>query len=148
MSKKGDPCTVNIVNGQYDGSPGNAPADCNTLFNQSRDNQTPLFIPIYTSIDPVTGKYILDGFAAFVVTGWDINQGSVFSPVKNPSVISVADGVKPASDANYCGNTYTGSNSDVCIYGYFTQALIRASDLSGGGGGGTDLGATAVFLAG
>jgi len=148
LAKKGDPCTVNIVNGQYDGSPGNAPADCNTLFNQSRDTQTPLFLPVYTSIDPVTGKYILDGFAAFVVTGWDINQASVFSPVKAKSVISVADGVTPANDANYCGSTYTGSNSDVCIYGYFTQALIKQSDVPGGGTGGNDLGATAPYLTG
>lgn len=143
----GSNCSVNIVNGEYSGAPGNSPADCNTIFNSSRDNQTPIYLPVYSGIDQATGKYVLYGFAAFVVTGWDINQGNVFSPKKAPSVISVADGT-PNGDANYCGKTFTGSPSDVCIYGYFTHALLPLSALPGGGGGTTELGADAVRMSG
>lgn len=60
-------------------------------------------------------------------------------------VALLTDGTS-APDANYCG-TFTGSSSDVCICGYFTQKLIPASALPSGGGT-TNLSATSIRLTG
>lgn len=142
-------CSV-IVTNPYPGVTGNSAAPCEAAFTTSRDNATPIYLPVYSS---VTGSgsgasYTLDGFAAFVVTGWDVTSGSAgnFTVKKAPSLIALADGGLPsASAANYCG-TYTGSPSDVCVYGYFTQALVSAAELTGGGG--TDLGVVLASLSG
>jgi Flp pilus assembly protein TadG len=146
----GSSCQVSIdpVTGTYTGSPGNAPADCNALFNASYTNQTPIYLPVYDTVNSGGSNttYHLLGLAAFVVTGWDIQQGNVFSPKTQDSKISLNDNVQ-GSGAHYCGNTYTGSNSDVCLYGYFTQALIPPSVVPGGGGG-NNLGATFVKFSG
>ena len=145
-------CNVSISGPEYAGVSGNSAANCAQPFLTSRTQQTPVYLPVYTSIDPVTGNYILDGFAAFVITGWSIKgQGSWdtnVAPVKEPSIIAVAEGIADTSnsDANYCGR-FTGSNSDVCIYGYFTQSLIPASAVPTGSGT-SNLGASVVALIG
>jgi hypothetical protein len=139
-------CSVNITGNEYPGSSGNSSAPCEQAFTNSRNNQTPIYLPVYSGIDNATGNYILAGFAAFVVTGWDVTSGSAgnFTVKKAPSVIAQANGLS-TKDQNYCGN-YTASQSDVCLYGFFTQALIPASALPGGSG--TTLGATSVRLTG
>ena len=143
-------CTVSITGPEYSGVTGNSAANCAQLFLDSRTNQTPVYLPVYTSIDPNTGQYVLDGFAAFIITGWDVTSGQggwdkTIAPVKEPSIISIADGTT-THDAKYCG-TFTASSSDVCIYGYFTQKLIPASALPTGSGA-TNLGATSIRLTG
>jgi Flp pilus assembly protein TadG len=143
-------CQVAITGSTYVGVGGNSTAPCEAAFTDSRNNLTPIYLPVYSSVSGST--YTLDGFAAFVVTGWDMSNGNAgnWSVKKAASSVALADSGLPnqSSNANYCGVTYTGSNSDVCVYGYFTQALIPASALPGGAGGGTDLGATAPYLTG
>jgi hypothetical protein len=160
-------CTVTISGNTYLGNTGNNPAPCGPIFQNSLQNKTPIFLPVYTN-STLTGSnttYNLDGFAAFVVTGWDVGGGVAQwnlngsnVPTRQDSVVELADNSPPnlhsnrnkTQDAHYCGS-FTGSPSDVCVYGYFTQALIPASQLpsgSGGSGGGTNLGATSAFLTG
>ena len=166
----GAPCTA-LINGiTYGGSPGSPPPDCETVFVNSRNNMTPVYIPIYSQ---VTGggsntTYNLAGFAAFVVTGWaNLKQSNSFNNVntcdsiitENDSSIETggppwtqtactANKIKGTDVADYCKN-YVGTNgsSTQCVYGYFTKALISASDLPGGPGG-NNLGATSVYLSG
>jgi hypothetical protein len=156
---------VPIIGNTYGGSTGNTPAPCGPIFQASLQNKTPIFLPVYTTatLNGTNTIYTLDGFAAFVVTGWNVgggvnqwNTGGSNVATQWDSVIETAD-QSPSSqlsagnikkDANYCGKDFTGSSSDVCVYGYFTQALIPASALPGGGGGGTNLGVTAPYLTG
>jgi hypothetical protein len=143
-------CAVSVTGPQYSGVTGNSAANCAQPFLASRTNQTPIYLPVYDSVDTATGKYVLDGFAAFIVTGWDFSSGQggwdkSIAPVKVGSSISLADGT-PAKDANYCGNV-TGSPSDVCLYGFFTQKLIPASALPSGSGT-SNLGAPVLRLSG
>lgn len=158
-------CTVPIIGNTYTGSTGNTPAPCGPIFLNSLQTKQPIFIPVYTttSLQGSNTVYALDGFAAFVVTGWNVGGGVAQwnlngsnVPTQMDSVIEQADASPNSSlsarnktkDANYCG-TFTGSPSDVCIYGYFTQALIPQSAQPGGNGGGSqNLGATAPYLTG
>jgi hypothetical protein len=158
-------CSVDITGSTYTGATGNTPAPCGPIFDSSRVNKTPIFLPVYTttSLSGSNTIYTLDGFAAFVVTGWNVGGGvgqwnlngtnvktQWDSDIENAdaspnSVLSANNKIK---DANYCGKSFTGSSSDVCIYGYFTHALIPPSAVPGGSGGGTNLGATAPYLTG
>jgi Flp pilus assembly protein TadG len=130
----GNPCTVFISGGTYNGNTGaSASGDCQTKLQSAYNNKTVLYVPVYSSITGQGGNnvsYTLLGFAAFVVTGYDI--GGSFR---------AADWLNPAN--NNCGNPKQ-SKSDFCINGYFTQSLIS----SVGGVGGQNLGATAISLTG
>lgn len=146
-------CTVTIANNSYGGSPGNSSAPCYDAFNTSRNTGRPVFLPVYDNVTSNGNNttYTLLGFAAFVVTGWDMTNGSAgnWTVKKAPSLVTVADSSKPniSTQGNYCGKTYTGSNSDVCVYGFFTQALVPPDQLPTPHGP-PSLGATAVYLAG
>ena len=85
----------------------------------------PLDIPVYVSVTGTgsSAVYTLKGFAAFVVTGYQL-PGSAAADWLNP--------------ANTC------PASDECINGYFVQALIPATSPIGG----PDLGATEIRLTG
>lgn len=149
LAGAGDPCTAEISGSTYEGDPGNNPVKaCADVFDDSRNDKKPIYMPVYTSVSGST--YTLAGFAAFVVTGWDVQQ---FEPPdkKRDSLIAEADTTTgfPHTKETYCGKPpggFTTSNSDVCISGYFTQALVSADEV--GGSGGDDLGVTVVSLAG
>lgn len=161
-------CTVPIDGTTYGGTTGNTPAPCGPIFQNSRDTKTPIYLPVYTTVtdNGTNASYTLDGFAAFVVTGWDVGGGVTQwnlngsnVPTRVDSAVELADSspnsvlsaVNKTKDAHYCNDfTEKTGNADVCIYGYFTQALIPASALPGGNsdGGGTNLGATAPYLTG
>lgn len=170
----GAPCTALINGVTYGGSPGSPPPNCETVFTNSRNNITPVYIPVYTSVSGSGNNtsYTLAGFAAFVVTGWgNLKQAGGFSTDSCDSIItendssietggppwtmtgctanSIGKGKNKVDPADYCGNYVAANGSSTqCVYGYFTKALISASDLPGGGGGGTNLGATSVYLSG
>jgi Flp pilus assembly protein TadG len=141
-------CTVAISGPTYVGSTGNSPPACEPVFAQSMQTKTPIYLPVYTSVTAsgANTTYTLDGFAAFVVTGWDVNQGGWGGPNSAASAVALADSTVRSADANYCG-PFTGSPSDVCIYGYFTKALIPPSQVPSGPGG-PNLGATYAYLTG
>jgi hypothetical protein len=145
-------CKANITGSTYGGDPGaSPPSACLALFEDSRTNAKPIYLPVYSG---TTGSgnntsYTLKGFGAFVVTGWDItNFGG--SGKTRPSRVGVADtstGFPHNANQTYCGKSnFTASNSDICISGFFTKALVDSGPLSGGGG--VDLGLTIAALNG
>ena len=81
-------------------------------------------MPVYVSLNNASGTYVLQGFADFVVTGYNL-----------PSGLYAADWLNPA---NSCQGT------DYCLTGYFVQGVIPAI----GSLGGTDLGASVIDLTG
>ncbi|WP_332643947.1 TadE/TadG family type IV pilus assembly protein [Aeromicrobium sp.] len=147
-----DPCKVTINGSTYPGDSGNNPVkSCKGLFEESRTNATPIYLPVYSSASGSGSNmtYTLEGFAAFVVTGW--NVGNFGSDKKRDSRVGMADSTAgfPHSKQTYCGKPnqgFTTANSDICISGYFTEALVTGGQLSGGGG--TNLGLTSASLAG
>lgn len=160
LAPDGSGCTAKFTANTYAGQPGANAADCYAAFLDSFTNQTPIFLPVYNAFDG--SNYTLQGFAAFVVTGWDnLQAGGNFQGKQKAqaSKITLNDSTlaNASSYANYCdapgsgGTTGANGASSQCVYGYFTQALIPASALPGGGGnggGGTNLGATAPYLTG
>jgi hypothetical protein len=72
-----------------------------------------------------SGAYHIKGFAAFVVTGYNLPSGSL----KDPSLVT---------GSNYC------SGSNKCVYGFFTRSLVPAAAVVGG----PDLGTAATQLTG
>jgi hypothetical protein len=141
-------CTIAITGLTYSGAPGNSPPTCEPMFAQSMQTKTPIYLPVYTSVanGGANAVYTLAGFAAFVVTGWNVTQGPWGGTKVMPSAVAQADPTVSKNNANYCG-AFTGSSSDVCVYGYFTKALIPPSELAGGPGG-SNLGATYAYLTG
>ncbi|GAB4068345.1 hypothetical protein GCM10028777_27150 [Angustibacter speluncae] len=89
-----------------------------------------VMMPIYVETNGLTGsngKYRIDGFAAFYLTGYAMpgeRQDSV------------------ASGTRYC------RGSDKCLYGWFTKALVPVGSLTSGGSGATPRGASVVDLIG
>ncbi len=101
---------------------------CEAAMTAARTNRTPVIVPIYNEATGTgsKGTYRLEGFAAFIITGW----GNLFPGFK---------------DAD---STLTGKSSkslcpsgDVCVFGYFTNALVP---WSGGFSSTTNYGATVI----
>ncbi len=123
----GNDCQTGVISGTYDdaGTDG-IPSACESVFEAAQANHTVVFLPVYVCDPSATGEgttYTLEGFAAFVITGYHF------------SGFSASDWLDPS-------NNCTGS--DECINGYFTQALSTTP----GPIGGTDLGADVVQLTG
>lgn len=119
-------CTTTVDGGSYGADTGvSAGGSCQDALEQARASGTPVLIPIYTTVSGTGtgGSYELEGFAAFVVTGYNL-PGFKATDLLNP--------------ANNC------NGSDKCINGFFTQALVPG----GGTTGGPDLGATIISLTG
>ena len=121
-------CSVHIdASGNYTEDPGaSAGNSCKSALAGARSAKKVLYLPVFDGAGGSghNGKYHLKGFAAFVVTGYQIPG------LKAKSLISNKD---------YC------SGSDKCIYGFFTQGLV---DQSAEIGTGPDLGARVVQMVG
>jgi hypothetical protein len=104
-----------------DDSGASAGQSCTQALASAAASGIPVAIPVYVSV--AGAVYTLKGFAAFVVTGYQL-PGAAASDWLNP--------------ANNC----TGSAE--CINGFFVRALIPAT----GPVGGPDLGATEIRLGG
>jgi hypothetical protein len=114
------------ANGTYRSGPNGRPSPaCEALLTSLRATGRPVLMPVYSAVTKGDGamRYTLLGFAAFVVTGWDL-PGSHAS--------SKLTGKDPCAD------------SEKCITGYFTRATLPGS----GATGGPDLGARVVGLVG
>ena len=119
-------CTVFVSNNTYGGNTGNSVSgDCQTLLYNAWSTKSLIFIPVYVMVTGTgtNAVYSLDGFAAFVVTGYHM-----------PS-FTQKDWLNPANDCK---------GSSTCLNGYFTQGLIPAT----GALGGTNLGASIIKLTG
>jgi Putative Flp pilus-assembly TadE/G-like len=116
-------CAVPISGPSFPGSPGNStePA-CLAVLQNAWQNQIPILVPVYSAFDGATDTYALQGFADFVVTGY--NLASVQEP----------DRLDPA-------NTCTVTN---CLTGYFVQGVIPTT----GSLSGTYLGVSVIDLTG
>jgi Flp pilus assembly protein TadG len=127
-------CNVQISGGTYGGNTGTSVSkDCAQALYNYWLSKTVVFVPVYVSISgPGSGStYTLKGFAAFVVTGFNLPGSTVCSP--KPGLCS--DWLKPS-------NNCKGDN--FCINGFFTQALVPGD----GSIGGTNLGADIIALTG
>jgi len=115
-------CAVPVTGPSFPGSPGNStePA-CLAILQNAWQNQTAIVVPVYASFDGGANTYALQGFADFVVTGY--NLPSAAEP----------DWLDPA---NTCTST--------CVTGYFVQGVIPST----GSLSGTYLGASIIELTG
>ena len=107
-------CSISVSGGTTTGNPGAAAtSDCLTALAADQAAKTVVYIAIYSTITG-TGAgsvYTVKGFAAFVITGYNL-PGNFVSDWLNP--------------ANNC------SGSEKCINGYFTQGAIAGSSSTGG----------------
>ncbi len=120
-------CQVSITSGTYGGNTGNnVSSDCQTFLQNAWSKRTVLYVPVYVSLSGTgaTVTYTLKGFAAFVLTGYDLPS------FKQNDWVTGKD---PCS----------GGQS--CISGFFIQALVPSV---AGSLGGTNLGADIIKLTG
>jgi Flp pilus assembly protein TadG len=121
------------VNGTYDGDTGNSVSKaCRDMLTALRDSGDPVLMPVYRAVGGTGSNitYTLEGLGAFVVTGWNLPGFTAASTLTNQ---------------DYCAKPSAGNgNSDTCIYGYFTKALVPGTAEIGG----PDLGANVVALIG
>ena len=118
-------CAMAVTGSTYAAGPDESGLSCAGALAAAVASRAPVDIPVYSSVAG-TGSdavYTLKGFAAFVITGYQL-PGSAAS-----------DWLDPANDC---------TGSDECINGFFVRALIPAS----GAVGGPDLGATEIKLSG
>ncbi len=109
--------------GVYDDKTGvGTPGACKSALLDAWTTKSIIYLPIYDGVSGVggNGTYHLAGFAAFVITGYQLPGA------KKKSWIT--------------GNDYC-SGSDKCVYGFFTQGL-----LPGGAIGGPTMGANTTQL--
>jgi Putative Flp pilus-assembly TadE/G-like len=118
-------CTLPIAGPDFAESAGTSvTAACLTALQDAQEDQIPILVPVYVSLNKVTSTYSLKGFAEFVVTGYNLA----------PSFFE-ADWLNPA-------NTCTGT--DYCLTGYFVQGVIPST----GSFAGPSLGAYLIDLTG
>jgi hypothetical protein len=118
-------CTLTVSGASFPGSAGKAMSpSCQAVLQNAWQNQIPILVPVYTSFDAAAGTYALDGFADFVVTGYNL-----------PAGLHAADWL---NSSNSCQGT------DYCLTGYFVQGVIPAT----GSFSSTDLGASVIDLTG
>src|SRR5262249_28108360 len=101
----GGGCTLAVTAPTFQEDPS-APVSvsCPTLLQNAQQNQVPLLVPVYVSLSAGPNLYALQGFADFVVTGYNLQPG-LFEP-----------------DWLDSANTCTGTN--FCVTGYFVQGVI------------------------
>jgi Flp pilus assembly protein TadG len=106
--------------------------ECITALAAAWSSHAITWMPIFKGVTGTggNGTYLLAGFAAFIITGGNINgQHGGF---RQPS--------------NITGSDYCSGSSDKCIYGFFTQSLIPAGAIPGGSN--NDFGLDVVSLTG
>jgi hypothetical protein len=128
------PCMTEVEIGDppsYGGSTGNGKPNqngCADVLPEYRQSREVVYIPIFNGTDDHVGgqtDYYLEGFAAFVVTGYDL-----------PGVLKDKSWVtgEHLSDNRY-GSAKCGSG-EKCLSGFFTEALVSGTP------GGADFGVT------
>lgn len=120
-------CSVDVEDGEYDADTGvSAGKSCQEVLEDAYTNRKPISIPIYRATDEETGAngtYYLEGFAAFIVTGYRLPG------------FTASDWLNPANDCK---------GSDKCINGFFTRDLTSDPGTIGG----PDMGLTTINLTG
>jgi Putative Flp pilus-assembly TadE/G-like len=118
-------CTLPVSGTTFPESAGGpVTSACLTVLQNAQQNQIPILVPVYESVNAAANTFALKGFADFVVTGYNLAPG-FFEP----------DWLNPASPCT--GATY-------CLTGYFVQGVIPAT----GSFAGPNLGASVIDLTG
>lgn len=119
-------CAIAVTSSTYGESTGaSAGQSCNQALANAVASRAPVIVPVYVTItgSGSTAAFTLKGFAAFVITGYQLPG------------MSASDWLNPA---NNCKST------SKCINGFFAQALVPTTTPIGG----PDLGAHEVKLSG
>jgi Flp pilus assembly protein TadG len=117
-------CSLAISSATFAGKPGaSVPGDCKSVLAADQAGRTVVYLAVYTTCsgNGANAVYTLKGFAAFVITGFQLPG------------LSAPDWLNPA---NSCDNK--------CIEGYFTQGIIPSTSSLGG----AYLGAAIIRLSG
>jgi Flp pilus assembly protein TadG len=118
-------CTLPVSGATFPGSAGEVmSASCQAVLQNAQQNQIPILVPVYVSFDGAADTYALQGFADFVVTGYNL-----------PGGFAAPDWLDPA---NSC------QGAAECVNGYFVQGLIPTT----GSIAGPSLGASVIDLTG
>jgi Flp pilus assembly protein TadG len=117
-------CSLPVSGPSFSGSADDvmSPA-CQQVLENAQQSQQPILVPVYASFAAAADTYILQGFADFVVTGYNLPG------------FQAADWLDPANSCQ--GTTY-------CLNGYFVQGL----DPTTGSITGPGLGASIIDLTG
>ncbi len=117
-------CTIQVSGSSFPGSPGNSTGPhCSAVLQNAWQNQIPILVPVYASFDGGANTFTLQGFADFVVTGYNL-----------PGV----EAQDWLDSANSCPGTV------YCLNGFFVQGLIPSTGSITGPG----LGASVIDLTG
>jgi hypothetical protein len=96
---------------------------CQAALENAQQNQIPILVPVYVSFAAAADTYALQGFADFVVTGYNL----------------------PGFDApDWLNPTNSCQGTVYCLNGYFVQGLIPTT----GSITGPSLGASVIDLTG
>jgi len=118
-------CTLPVNGATFPGSAGNSMSpSCQAVLQNAQQSQVPILVPVYVSFDSGLDTYALQGFADFVVTGYNL-----------PGGFEAQDWL---DQANSCQGTV------YCLNGYFVQGLIPTTGSITGPG----LGASVIDLTG
>jgi Flp pilus assembly protein TadG len=118
-------CTLPVTGPTFpEGTGTSVTAACLTVLQNAQQTQIPILVPVYVSLNTAANSYALQGFADFVITGYNLAPG-----------FSEPDWLNPA-------NTCTGTN--YCLNGYFVQGVIPST----GSFAGPSLGASVIDLTG
>ncbi|HUB38784.1 MAG TPA: pilus assembly protein TadG-related protein [Streptosporangiaceae bacterium] len=118
-------CTLQVSGGSFTGRGTWGRFSCQAVLQNAWQSQVPILVPVYTTFGANT--YGLQGFADFVVTGYNL-----------PRVSQAQDLLDPA-------NTCPATDTETCLSGYFVQGLIPTTGSITTGPG---LGASVIDLTG
>jgi len=121
---QGGHCTLPVSGSSFPTAAGPASPSgaCKQALQDAQQSRTPILVPVYVSLN--AGVYTLQGFADFVVTGYDL-----------PGFVA-SDWLDPAN------SSCLGAAS--CVNGYFVQGVIPVT----GNITGTNLGVSVIDLTG
>lgn len=117
-------CTLPVSGPSFPGSAGDSMSpSCQAALQNAWQDQIPIPVPVYASFDDAADTYALQGFADFVVTGYNL----------------------PGFEAqDWLDSTNSCSGTNYCLNGYFVQGLIPST----GSITGPSLGAFIIDLTG
>lgn len=118
-------CALPVSGPTFPASAGTSvTAACEAVLQNAQQNQVPILLPVYVSLNNSSNTYALKGLADFVVTGYNL-----------PAGFFAADWLNPA---NTCQGT------DYCVTGYFVRGVIPST----GSFAATSMGAYVIDLTG
>ena len=79
-------CTLPVSGPSFPAGTGpSVSASCQLVLQNAQQDQIPILVPVYVSSDSAAGTYALQGFADFVVTGYNLQPGFFAADWLNPA---------------------------------------------------------------